>query len=294
MNTKQIECILEVSKTLNFNRAAENLFISQPSLSYQIQTAEQEIGFKIFERSGKGATLTFAGKDFCYSLERIQKDLFKAIEHGQNLNRKYDDDISIGLSNRSAIHYLPDAIKTFTNQHPTIAISPIFRFENRLDSFLNRECDIFFSLEDEIKNVPNIVTYPLYKSKVYLVTKKDDPLASKEMIYVEDLVGRTLIIGGKAPKKLKQIQRKILDNFDIEYLNSPDHGTTLLDIASDQGICLAPGFLNDHNDEFAWIPFSCDDVFECVLSIHDHEKRQIIFDFIKHLQSYYINNNENL
>ncbi len=44
MNTKQIDCVLELSNTLNFREAAENLFISQLSLTYQIQSLEAEIG----------------------------------------------------------------------------------------------------------------------------------------------------------------------------------------------------------------------------------------------------------
>lgn len=48
MNTKQIRCILELARTQNFNRAAENLFISQPTLTYQLKAAEDEIGFAIF------------------------------------------------------------------------------------------------------------------------------------------------------------------------------------------------------------------------------------------------------
>ena len=56
MTTKQMDCALELSHTLNFSRAAENLFISQPALTYQIQCLENEIGFRLFERSGKGLT----------------------------------------------------------------------------------------------------------------------------------------------------------------------------------------------------------------------------------------------
>ena len=57
MNTKQIDYCIELSRTLNFSRAAENLFVSQPSFSYQIRLLEEEVGFDIFERSGKGALL---------------------------------------------------------------------------------------------------------------------------------------------------------------------------------------------------------------------------------------------
>ena len=58
MTTKQIDCCVELAHTLNFSRAAENMFVSQPTLTYQIKLLEEEVGFPIFERSGKGAALT--------------------------------------------------------------------------------------------------------------------------------------------------------------------------------------------------------------------------------------------
>ena len=57
MNTKQIDYCIELAHTLNFSRAADNMFVSQPTLTYQIKLLEDEVGFAIFERSGKGATL---------------------------------------------------------------------------------------------------------------------------------------------------------------------------------------------------------------------------------------------
>ena len=61
MTTKQIDYCIELAHTLNFSRAADNMFVSQPTFSYQIRLLEDEVGFAIFERSGKGASLTPAG-----------------------------------------------------------------------------------------------------------------------------------------------------------------------------------------------------------------------------------------
>ena len=69
MTTKQLAYAAELAKTLNFNRAAENLFISQPTLTYQIKALEDEIGFPLFDRSGKGAALTPAGEQFCINTQ---------------------------------------------------------------------------------------------------------------------------------------------------------------------------------------------------------------------------------
>ncbi|MBQ9582461.1 MAG: LysR family transcriptional regulator, partial [Synergistaceae bacterium] len=86
MNTKQIDCVLEIAQTKNFNRAAENLFISQPALTYQIKLVEEEIGFKLFDRSSRGAVLTPAGEQFCTTLRNIRGELKRAIEQGQNFS----------------------------------------------------------------------------------------------------------------------------------------------------------------------------------------------------------------
>ena len=86
MTTKRVDCALELSHTLNFSRAAENLFISQPALTYQIQYLENEIGFRLFERTGKGADLTPAGARSCTELRRIRTELKAAVEQRQNMS----------------------------------------------------------------------------------------------------------------------------------------------------------------------------------------------------------------
>jgi DNA-binding transcriptional LysR family regulator len=70
MTTKQMDYCIELARTLNFSRAAENQFVSQPTLTYQIRLLEEEVGFPIFERSGKGASLTSAGGQFVSVLSR--------------------------------------------------------------------------------------------------------------------------------------------------------------------------------------------------------------------------------
>ena len=113
MTTKQIDYCIELARTLNFSRAAENLFVSQPTFSYQIRLLEEEIGFTIFERSGKGAALTPAGSQFVGFLSNMREDLKRAIEQGQNFSAKYRDSISINLMVRQAVYFLPEAIRLF-------------------------------------------------------------------------------------------------------------------------------------------------------------------------------------
>ena len=143
MNTKQMDYIIETAKTLNLSRAAENLFISQPALSYQIKVIEEEVGFAIFDRVGKSIRLTPAGQQLVTSLQRISVDLQFAIEQAQNMGEIYTDSIKICFASRSALYYLPQAMKLFEQMHPDVQIVPEIQAPNdSLTAFLHKELDL--------------------------------------------------------------------------------------------------------------------------------------------------------
>ena len=64
MNEQQLQCFACVAEHLNFTKAAEELSISQPSLSHAVSSLEKEIGTKLFEKQGRGVVLTKYGKIF--------------------------------------------------------------------------------------------------------------------------------------------------------------------------------------------------------------------------------------
>lgn len=290
MLTKQMDYILELSRTLNFNRAAENLFISQPTLSYQIKTLEEELGFRIFDRRGKTVQLTPAGVQFTDTLQNIRNELQRAIEQGQNFSSKYNSSISIGMNVRSQLIRLPEAITRFAGTHPTTDVVPYFQYHGMFDSFLRGEKDIVFAYYDAVRHYPEVRFHKLYTSRIYLITELSDPLAKKELIREEDLAGRTLMVGGGSPNALRAVQQRIIRNLHINYFNSPDHDNTLTNVAAHKGVCLSPGFLNDYSGQFAWIPFDCEEHFSCVLCSHSSDHRKEVDDFIKILQEIYADN----
>ncbi len=151
MTTKQIDYCIELAHTLNFSRAADNMFVSQPTFSYQIRLLEDEVGFAIFERSGKGASLTPAGTQFVSFLTGMRQDLKRAVEQGQNFSAKYRDSISICMMVRQALYFLPEAMRMFAESEPNVQITPLFQYENSMESFLQNEADIVFALKEQTK-----------------------------------------------------------------------------------------------------------------------------------------------
>ncbi|MBO4831632.1 MAG: LysR family transcriptional regulator [Oscillospiraceae bacterium] len=273
MTTKQIDYCIELARTLNFSRAAENLFVSQPTLTYQIKMLEDEIGFPVFERSGKGAALTPAGAQFAAFLSGMREDLKRAVEQGQNYSARYRDSISIGMMVRQAVFFLPEAMRQFSEEYPEVQILPIFRYEIGMESFLKNETDILFALKESTRHIPGIRVRDLFESHIYLIARRDDSLAEKNLIREDDLYGRTLMVGGGSPPALRTVQHRLTSTGRIGYFNSADHDTTLTNVAAGRGVCLAPGFLNDHSGQFAWIPFDCSESFSCVLCTHRDDAR---------------------
>ena len=287
MTTKQIDYCIELARTESFSRGAENMFVSQPTFSYQIKLLEEEVGFEIFVRNGKGATLTPAGEQFVTYLSNMREELKRAIEQGQNFSAKYKENITISMSVRQALYFLPEAIKEFEKEAPGTQITPRFQYGNSMDSFLKNESDIVFALEEQTKQLAGTTVHKLFQSHIYLVCDKNDPLAGKNFITDEDIYGRTLMVGGGSPALLRSVQQKLISSGKIAYFNSPDHDSTHTNIAAGKGICLAPGFLNDHSGQFAWIPYDCEDTFSCVLCTHKADQRQNLDNFIHVLQKLY-------
>lgn len=287
MNTKQIDYCIELSRTLNFSRAAENLFVSQPTFSYQIRLLEEEIGFPIFYRNGKGAELTPAGSQFVTYLSNMREELKRAVEQGQNFSAKYKDNISISMMVRQAIYFLPEAMRLFAESDPEVQITPMFQYEGGMDSFLRGDADILFALSDETRHLSGVTFHDLFESHIYLIADREDPLARKNIVTESDLYGRTLMVGGGSPPALRTVQQRLIASNRIQYFNSADHDTTLTNVAAGRGICLAPGFLNDHSGQFAWIPFDCEEAFRCQLLTHKSDSRESLIRFLTILKKLY-------
>lgn len=286
MNTKQMDCALELARTLNFGRAAENLFMSQPSLSYQIKALEDEVGFRIFDRSGHGTSLTPAGAQFTTSLRSIRDDLRRAVELGQNFSAEYRESINVGLTWRSTLLALPEVMMRVHREHPEVNVTPVFNQGESIDAFLRGEQDVVF-LRDDGRRIPEVTMHALYQSRIYLVTRKSDPLARKELVHTEDLRGRTLMVGGTSPTPLRAVQHRVVSELGLAHFNSNDHGTTLVSVAAGKGVCLSPGLFNDGSGEFAWTPFDCEETISCILLTHAGETRPEVLELVRLLQEAY-------
>ena len=122
MNSRQLQYAIALSQTLNFSQVAEKLNISQPALSKQILSLENELGVKLFDRGTTPMTLTPAGQhfirgaqDLLYREDQLLRSLeqFKSGEAGQ---------LVIGVTPFRSSYLIPDMVSKFRETYPNIQV----------------------------------------------------------------------------------------------------------------------------------------------------------------------------
>ncbi len=142
MKLEQIVYALEIFKAGSFSKAAQNLYISQPNLSFSIKKLEQELGFNIFERGYAGISITNKGAEFLKYAVSIHRN----IEQINTINTKIDDINTIELNISTQLHStamvaILELMKKYTDSRTRFNINQGSFFQV-LDNVYNRYSDI--------------------------------------------------------------------------------------------------------------------------------------------------------
>ncbi len=129
--------IYEVYLEKSFSKAAQNLFISQPSLSARVKKVEERIGFPLFDRSTSPLQLTEVGKVYIEASEEIFKIEQRVENYINNLSTLKTGSLSIGASNLFAAYVLPPLITGFKQKFPDIHIQITEGNTTQLESMLS-------------------------------------------------------------------------------------------------------------------------------------------------------------
>ncbi|MBW4422624.1 MAG: LysR family transcriptional regulator [Myxacorys californica WJT36-NPBG1] len=122
MELRHLHYFIAVAEELHFSRAAERLGISQPPLSQQIRSLEDELGVKLFERTKRHVQLTEAGKVFLERSYLVLAQLEQAIEVTQRIGRGEVGRLAIGFVDSATYTLLPDILRVFREQFPAIEL----------------------------------------------------------------------------------------------------------------------------------------------------------------------------
>lgn len=175
MNINQLETLQAISKTMSFRKAAEMLNLTQPAVSAQIKSLEDEFKTVLIDRN-QPITLTDSGKLFLEHAEKILQEVEILKQKLADLKQTPQGHIHLGTTTSIAIQILPRVLSYFQNQYPliktTIHTMPSSQI---MSSVENGEIDIGIAYLFE-KN-PALTTSILYYDSFELVVSPDHPLA---------------------------------------------------------------------------------------------------------------------
>lgn len=217
MEIKTLKYFLMIVREQNISKAAARLFLTQPTLTKQMQELENELGVKLFERGKRKISLTEDGL-YLYKkaqeiveLEEITKNSFK------NSDKKIGGEISIACGETYTMNYLLEIFKRIHKENPNITISLFSGNDEDVRWKLNNglaEFALFIGLTN-LDNY-NFIKLPLYETRGLLMNK-NSKLAKKKTIKKEDLENIPLLVSRQIYKanELNGWLNKDLSKFNI-------------------------------------------------------------------------------
>ncbi len=213
---KQLRAFCHAAQCGSITEAAENLFLSQPSVTLQIQALEREMEITVFERRGPKISLTPEGE----VLYRLASPLVEAIDglqesfhaHMGNLQK---GELNIAAGESTILYVLPDATKQFADQYPGISLK-LHNVTGRDGLSMIRADQVDFAVgsmlevPDDIRYEPIVTYYPA------LITARGHPLAERDKITLEEIAEHGLIL---PPRHLStwRIVELVFQQHDLQF-----------------------------------------------------------------------------
>jgi len=193
MNFYQLAYFRKVAETSSLSRAAAELRITQPAVSKQIRSLEDELGERLFDRIGKKVFLTRAGEVLLTHVDRILRSVDEAKTAVRDLSVECSGELVIGTSDHISIHRLPDVLKECITAFPKIDLKlRCHRSETILELVAKNEVDLgVITLQ---KTPPNITSRIIWRDPMSLVVPAAHPLTSAKRIRLEDIVQHGMIL----------------------------------------------------------------------------------------------------
>ncbi|MBR3309071.1 MAG: LysR family transcriptional regulator [Lachnospiraceae bacterium] len=248
MNTTQIKCFLAVAETLNFTKAAKQLFITQPGLSRQIVSLERELNTLLFIRDKQSVRLTPAAAVLAKELQDFESRLEEILHKAQKIGQGYSGRLVIGMLGGQYVNEeLTDKLMRFMQENPNIDL--VFKqgsFRDLREWVIDGSIDIAYTLNFDVHDMKGIVITEFCKDSPVFAISRHTGTGRKKKVLLNDLMEETLIIispdDSRAGYELIQafLKRSGVSFSDIRY--APNLATIMMWIEAGQGV----GIIN-HN-----------------------------------------------
>jgi len=194
MNQKQLEIFTKLAYNLNFTRTAEQLYLSQTTITLQLKNLEEELQVQLFERTKRSVKLTYAGSIFLERAENILKSMEDAKILAQEAQKGYTGRLKIGFADDANAAGISRFLRSFSEKHPGIRLQVHGGYpEQLLKGLASGEYDLIFTPAFRKSIQDNFQSFLLGQYRTVAAFNKDHPFSKKESLTFQDFEGQDYI-----------------------------------------------------------------------------------------------------
>ncbi len=264
----QLHYLITIAKTQSLNKAAERLYVSQPSLTSAMKELEKELGVTLFYRSGRGVTLTNDGAEFLLYAKQMYgqyEDILEKYGKGGSYKKKF------GVSTQHysfAVKAFVDMVREFDMSQYEFAIRETKTAEVIRDvRTMKSEIGLLYlndfnrkSMEKLLKSA-GLEFHPLIRCQAYVYMWKKHPLAKEASISFRQLEGYPCLSFEQGDDSAFYLAEEILSTNEYpQVIKANDRATMLNLMVGLNGYTLCSGMICEelNGSEYIAVPFQDD------------------------------------
>lgn len=214
MEIRQLKAFRAVSTLLSFSQAAKKLHYAQSSISAQIQSLEEDLGVRLFDRLGRRILLTEAGERLQIYADKIL-DLSEETRVEVAGTREPKGSLTIRIPETFGMYYLPHVVRLFRSRFSNVRLSFTTCAHEGLSEDLRKGVtDLAFLLTDSIR-AADLELETLGFEHIKIVSGPEHPLVAKEVLHTRDLEGETVLLS-KVDCSYRKLFLKILKEQNVQ------------------------------------------------------------------------------
>ena len=258
MNTMQLECFLAVADNLSFARAAEQLHVTQPAITHQINSLENELQAKLVRRTTRIVELTDDGRTFLGYARSILKAAHFAKNRLSEHHQDYIQTFAIGCHSPSELNLIAPALKqlyqNFPMLHPDLRMIPFPALRNMLEE---EAIDVMIGFRDEKINLASVTYIELAQSQIACALPKEHPLADKKQLTLKELNEEPVVLcePDRCAEAIAQLQGQLLASHSPSQIYFGENlECTLTFTKAGIGLALLPNLPFMHQEGLTYVP----------------------------------------
>lgn len=183
----QLRYFATLAEELHFGRAAQQLGISQPALTRQIQSLEKFVGTALVERTRRAISLTTAGHVFAERARETLRHHDRAMEAARNAGQRREQSLAIGFEPCAPFHNLPSIVLQYLRRYPQTRFSSfVMAAPEQAEALARRRIDLGF-VHPPVPEAERFTFEPVGEDRFILALPDSHPLAARKRVRLTEL-----------------------------------------------------------------------------------------------------------